>query len=97
MVFNATFSNILIISWRSDILVEETGIPGENHRPVASLNILVKNVLLTIVTLQSKDDTLNDKIVHTWSIKFAYSPRDRRGGIIVGFTTTCVIISAYHH
>ena len=33
MVFNATFNNISVISWRSVLLVEET---GENHRPVAS-------------------------------------------------------------
>jgi hypothetical protein len=30
MVFNATFSNISVISWQSDLLVEETGGPGEN-------------------------------------------------------------------
>ena len=36
MVFNATFNNISVISWRSVLLVEETGGPGENHRPVAS-------------------------------------------------------------
>ena len=36
MVFNATFSNISVISWRSVLLVEETGVPGENHRSVAS-------------------------------------------------------------
>jgi hypothetical protein len=36
MVFNATFNNISAISWRSVLLVEETGVPGENHRPVAS-------------------------------------------------------------
>jgi hypothetical protein len=36
MVFNATFSNISVISWRSALLVEEAGGPGENHRPVAS-------------------------------------------------------------
>ena len=35
MVFNVTF-NILIIPWRSVLLVEETGIPAENHRPAAS-------------------------------------------------------------
>jgi hypothetical protein len=34
MVFNATFNNISVISWRSVLLVEETGGPGENHRPV---------------------------------------------------------------
>jgi len=36
MVFDATFKNISVISWRSVLLVEETGVPGENHRPVAS-------------------------------------------------------------
>ena len=25
-----------VISWRSDLLVEKTEVPGENHRPVAS-------------------------------------------------------------
>jgi hypothetical protein len=33
MVFNATFNNISVISWRSVLLMEET---GENHQPVAS-------------------------------------------------------------
>jgi len=32
MVFNATFNNISAISWRLILLVEETGVPGENHR-----------------------------------------------------------------
>jgi hypothetical protein len=36
MVINATFNNISAISWRSVLLVEETGVPRENHRPVAS-------------------------------------------------------------
>ena len=36
VVFNAIFNNISVISWRSVLLVEETGEPGENHRPVAS-------------------------------------------------------------
>jgi hypothetical protein len=35
MVLNATFNNISVISWRSVLLVEETGGPGEDHRPVA--------------------------------------------------------------
>jgi hypothetical protein len=33
MVFNATFNNISVISLRSVLLVEGTGIPEENHRP----------------------------------------------------------------
>jgi hypothetical protein len=32
----ATFNNISVISWRSVVLVEETGVLGENHRHVAS-------------------------------------------------------------
>jgi hypothetical protein len=34
MVFNATFKNIPVISWRSVLLVEDFAVPGENHRPV---------------------------------------------------------------
>jgi hypothetical protein len=33
---NATFNNISAISWRSDLLVEETGWRRENHRPAES-------------------------------------------------------------
>jgi hypothetical protein len=36
MVFKATFSNISVTLWRSVLLVEEIGVLGENHRPVAS-------------------------------------------------------------
>ena len=35
MVFNATFNNISVISWRSVLLVEETRVPGENHQLAA--------------------------------------------------------------
>ena len=36
MVSKATFNNIAAILWRSVLLVEETGEPGENHRSVAT-------------------------------------------------------------
>jgi hypothetical protein len=36
MVFNAAINNISAISRRSDLLMEETGLLEENHRPVAS-------------------------------------------------------------
>ena len=32
LVFNATFSNISPISWRPVLVVEEAGVPGENHQ-----------------------------------------------------------------
>ena len=48
IVLNATFINISVISWRSVILVEETEIPEQNHRPVASRLIpLSHNVSIT--------------------------------------------------
>jgi len=36
MVFNATFNNISVILWLSVLLMEETGVTRENHRPVTS-------------------------------------------------------------
>ena len=36
MVFNATFNNISVVSWWSVLLMEETRVPEENHRPVTS-------------------------------------------------------------
>ena len=46
MVFNANINNISVTSCRSVLLMDETGIPGENHRPATthrqtlSLNVL---------------------------------------------------------
>jgi hypothetical protein len=31
MVFNATYTNISVISWQAVLLVEETGVHGKNH------------------------------------------------------------------
>ena len=36
MVFNTTVNNISAISWRSFLMMEEDGVPGENHRSVTS-------------------------------------------------------------
>jgi len=36
MVLNATLNNISVISWWLVLLMDETGVPGENHRPVTS-------------------------------------------------------------
>ena len=55
MVFNATFSNISVISWRSVLLVEETRVPVENlwsvtsHRQTLSHNV----VHLSLIEIQT--------------------------------------------
>ena len=36
MVSFMVFNNISVISWRPVLLVEETGVPRENHQPVTS-------------------------------------------------------------
>ena len=36
MVLNANNNNISAISWQSVLLMEETGVPGENKQPAAS-------------------------------------------------------------
>ena len=39
MVFNSTFNDISVISWCSVLLVEETGVPGENHQSLTNFII----------------------------------------------------------
>jgi hypothetical protein len=46
MVFNATFNNISAISWRSVLLVDETNVPEQNHRPVESEETNKKHIPL---------------------------------------------------
>jgi hypothetical protein len=36
LVLWSTLNNISAISWRSVLLVEETGVPGENHRSLTN-------------------------------------------------------------
>jgi hypothetical protein len=36
MVVNAAFNNISVLSWRSVLLVWETGVTGENYRSAIS-------------------------------------------------------------
>ena len=49
MVFNATFNNISVRSWRSVLLVEETRVPRESHRHVTNhWQTLSHNVVLWI-------------------------------------------------
>ena len=45
MVFNATFNNISAISWRSVLLVEETGVPRKKTQTAILWQTLSHNVV----------------------------------------------------
>ena len=48
LVFSAIVNNISAISWRSVLLMEKTGVLGENHRLAASHGqILSHNVVMS--------------------------------------------------
>ena len=69
MVFNATFNNITIISWQSLLLVEETGAPGEKHRPAAnhwqtSSHNVVSSTLVYAERHKYNDHKKKDKRTH---------------------------------
>jgi hypothetical protein len=36
LIKETTFNNISVISWQSVLLMEKSGVPGENNQPVAS-------------------------------------------------------------
>ena len=51
-MLNATFHNISVISWRLVLLVEETGVPGENLMmviPVEETGVPGENLMMVIV------------------------------------------------
>ena len=55
MVFHATFNNISDISWRSVLLVEETSVPGENHRPLASYRKTLSHNVVSNTSRHERD------------------------------------------
>jgi hypothetical protein len=56
MVFNVTFNNISVISWRSVLLVEET---GENHRPAEVTEKLLSHNVISSAPRQNEIRTHN--------------------------------------
>ena len=65
-MFNATFNNISVISWWSVLLVEETGVSIENHRPVVShWQTLSHNVIhLAVIEIQTHNINGDRHLLH---------------------------------
>jgi len=59
MVFNAAFNNISVISWRSVLLVDETGRPGENQRPVASHRQTLSHNVVHIALIEIRTHSIS--------------------------------------
>ena len=74
-VFNTTFNNISVISWMSVLLVEVTGVPGENHQPIAgNWQTLSHNVVSSTLPWTGFELTISVAIDtdYTGSCKFNY-------------------------
>ena len=56
--FNATFSNISAISWRPVLVVEEAGVPGENHRPWATLSLVAASAPFFVIYKAGHEPTV---------------------------------------
>ena len=68
MLLNPIFNNISVISWRLALLVGETGLPGENHCPVAShWQTLWRNVVSSTPNLRGFQNRRNSKN-KSWSL-----------------------------
>jgi len=65
IVFNATFNNIYVVSWWSDLLVEETGGTGENHRPVANNWQTLSHNVVHIALIEIRTYSINSVVIGT--------------------------------
>ena len=77
MVFNATFNNITFISWRSVLLVQETGVPVKTtdlpqvtdkgyHKVLNQVHLVLAGIELTTLVVVGTDYIGSCKIQQTY-------------------------------
>ena len=57
MVFNATFNTISVISWRSVLIVKETSVLEDFHRPVVSHWQTLSHIVVKTYQRQQQKNT----------------------------------------
>jgi hypothetical protein len=55
MMFNATINNSSAISWRSVLLMEETGVSTETRRPAATHLLTLAHTVVSRTTRHERD------------------------------------------
>ena len=94
-MFNATLNNISVTLWQSVLLVEETGVPGENHQPVVShWQTLSHNVVSS--TLRLSGIRTHNVTDYVGSCKFNYqlittTMTPHNITMAIEITCTCVV------
>ena len=83
MVFNATFNNISVISWRSVLLMEEAEGPRENHWPDwVKLQVTDKLYLIMLYTSPwSRFELTTSVVIGTDCIGIVINPNTMRSRI----------------
>jgi hypothetical protein len=98
---NATFNNISIISWRSALLVENSGVPGENYRPtVSQWQTLSYHVLWSIprlsgIIVQINFIFTNNALWYTYIVRI-YTVRQKLSNTWLVSIISFLIMNLFH-